>query len=146
MTTTATTCTRPGCGGTIEGGYCDTCGLAPAAGGAGAAGAAGADTASAPGQPPAPSGSGARPVPSGSGSGSARSSLGSGSGRTGSRRLRAGSSRASRGHLGAGLVEIPPVRFGLERCYRAQARQAPDQHGRVKLVDLANYVRPGTWT
>jgi serine/threonine-protein kinase PknG len=106
MTTTATTCTRPGCGGTIEGGYCDTCGLAPAAGGAGGAGAG---TASGPGQPPAPSGSGARPVPSGSGSGSARSSAGSGGGRTGSRRLRAGSSRASRGHLGAGLVEIPPV-------------------------------------
>ena len=38
------------------------------------------------------------------------------------------------------------LRFGLERCYRAQARQAPDQHGRVTLVDLANYVRPGTWT
>ena len=38
------------------------------------------------------------------------------------------------------------LRLGLERCYRAQARQAPDQHRRVKLVDLANYVRPGTWT
>jgi hypothetical protein len=29
MTTNATPCGRPGCGGTIEGGYCDTCGLAP---------------------------------------------------------------------------------------------------------------------
>ena len=38
------------------------------------------------------------------------------------------------------------LRFGLERCYRAQARQAPDQHRRIELVDRANYVRPGTWT
>ena len=37
------------------------------------------------------------------------------------------------------------LRFGLERCYRAQARQAPDQHRRIELVDLANRVRPGTW-
>ena len=37
------------------------------------------------------------------------------------------------------------LRFGLERCYRAQARQAPDQHRRIELVDLANHVRPGTW-
>ena len=90
MTTTATTCARPGCGGTIEGGYCDACGMAPAAAGPGAA--------SAPGRSPAPPGR-AGSVPSGSGAGS---------GRTGSRRLR-GSSRASRGHLGAGLVEVPPV-------------------------------------
>jgi serine/threonine-protein kinase PknG len=38
------------------------------------------------------------------------------------------------------------LRFGLERCYRAQARQAPDQRRRIKLVDLANHVRPGTWS
>jgi serine/threonine-protein kinase PknG len=36
-------------------------------------------------------------------------SRGTVSGRTGSRRARAGSTRSSRGHLGAGLVEIPPV-------------------------------------
>lgn len=29
MTTTKTTCARPGCGGTTEGGCCDTCGPAP---------------------------------------------------------------------------------------------------------------------
>jgi serine/threonine-protein kinase PknG len=98
MTTTATPCARPGCGGTIEGGYCDTCGLAPAP--AAGTGAMGAGTASAPGRPSAPSGSGAGSAPSGSGAGS---------GRTGSRRMRGGSSRASRGHLGAGLVEVPPV-------------------------------------
>jgi Protein kinase G tetratricopeptide repeat/PBP superfamily domain len=38
------------------------------------------------------------------------------------------------------------LRFGLERCYRAQARQVPDEHRRIELVDQANYVRPGTWT
>jgi serine/threonine-protein kinase PknG len=101
MTTTATTCTRPGCGGTMEGGYCATCGLAavpaPAA----------PDTASVPGRPPAPSG-GASSAPSG-GVGSGSASGRTGSGRTGSRRARRGSSRSARGHLGAGLVEIPPV-------------------------------------
>ena len=27
---TAVACTQPGCGGTIQDGYCDVCGLAPA--------------------------------------------------------------------------------------------------------------------
>jgi serine/threonine-protein kinase PknG len=80
-------CARPGCGGTIDGGYCDTCGLAPEPGQAAASAG------------PAPS---SRPASAGSAS--------AGSGRTGSgsRRTRPGS-RSSRGHLGAGLVEIPPV-------------------------------------
>src|SRR5215831_6700360 len=106
MTATATTCTRPDCGGTIEGGYCNTCGLAavpaPSA----------PDTASVAGRPPAvpaQSGGASAPAPAPAGSGSASSSGRTGSGRTGSRRMRSGSSRASRGHLGAGLVEIPPV-------------------------------------
>ena len=34
------------------------------------------------------------------------------------------------------------LRFGLERCYRAQARLAPDQRRRIELVDRANDVRP----
>jgi serine/threonine-protein kinase PknG len=38
------------------------------------------------------------------------------------------------------------LRFGLERSYRAQARQAPDLRSRIELVDLANDVRPGTWS
>jgi len=105
MTTTATTCARPGCGGTIEGGYCDACGLAAAPA------SAAPDTASIPGRPPAPAGGGAGSAPSG-GAGSAPSGSGAGSGGTGSRRMRGGSSRASRGHLGAGLVEIPPVPAG----------------------------------
>src|SRR5260370_36016597 len=92
MTTIATTCTRPGCGGTIEGGYCDTCGLAAAP---------------SPQVPPQATGSG-----SAAGSGPSSGSTGSGrtgSGRTGSGRTRGGSGRSSRGQLGAGLVEIPPV-------------------------------------
>ncbi|HEY2578512.1 MAG TPA: tetratricopeptide repeat protein, partial [Streptosporangiaceae bacterium] len=38
------------------------------------------------------------------------------------------------------------LRFGLESSYRAQARLAPDAGRRVELVDLANQVRPRTWS
>jgi serine/threonine-protein kinase PknG len=38
------------------------------------------------------------------------------------------------------------VRFGLERSYRALARQTPDEARRVELVDLANAIRPRTLT
>jgi serine/threonine-protein kinase PknG len=147
MTTTKTTCARPGCGGTIEGGYCDTCGLAPVPSQPASArpvpdpqaastiwGAAGApptrcmrpgcggtieggycDTC---GLAPVPSQlASAQPAQSwvtgptfGAGSGS--TSGPTGSSRTGSRAGRRGSSRSSRGHLGAGLVEIPPVPAG----------------------------------
>src|SRR5690242_5627473 len=103
MTSTVIKCTRPGCGGTIDGGYCDTCGLAPD-----------------PAQPAAPAGSAPSPAtfsgPGGAGiaiTGTGAGTTGTGSGRTGSgsgsRRARAGSTRSSRGHLGAGLVDIPPV-------------------------------------
>ncbi len=30
MTTSVGTCTQPGCGGTIDGGYCTVCGMAAA--------------------------------------------------------------------------------------------------------------------
>jgi serine/threonine-protein kinase PknG len=102
---TAAGCTQPGCGGTIEDGYCDVCGLAPA-----------------PAPPPGPAswsaGSGSTAVGStavgSTGTGSAGTgSAGSGSAGTGSRRgtrgSRSGSSRSSRGMLGAGLVDVPPV-------------------------------------
>jgi Protein kinase G tetratricopeptide repeat/Protein kinase G rubredoxin domain len=36
------------------------------------------------------------------------------------------------------------LRFGLEQCYRAQARLATDRAHRIELVDLANSVRPRT--
>jgi serine/threonine-protein kinase PknG len=143
---TAVACTQPGCGGTIQDGYCDVCGLAPApppaagpaagwasaqnagsiryAGGAGQGGAAasGPGPGGAPGGSgpsiSGPSGAGAGPFGSGStGSGpfgtgggwsTGLGSAGSGSG-PGTRGSRPGSGRSSRGRLGAGLVEVPPV-------------------------------------
>jgi serine/threonine-protein kinase PknG len=38
------------------------------------------------------------------------------------------------------------LRFGLERGYRALARLAADRERRIELVDMANAVRPRTWT
>jgi serine/threonine-protein kinase PknG len=90
MTSPAIKCTQPGCNGTIDGGYCDVCGVAAA---------------------PA-SGVSAQQVTSGSGRSSSTStgSRSTGTGRTRSGTTRSGrSSRPSRGSLGAGLIEIPPV-------------------------------------
>ncbi|HLH84081.1 MAG TPA: tetratricopeptide repeat protein [Trebonia sp.] len=92
---TTAVCTQPGCGGTIEDGFCTVCGLAPAPA---LAGTAAAGTAVAGGSGSAVAG----------GSGSASWSAGAGS-RRGSRGSRPGSGRSSRGGLGAGLVEVPPV-------------------------------------
>ena len=95
---TAAVCAQPGCGGTIEDGYCMVCGIAPA---------------------PRDRrerrecfdrlerferrerrpGVGVLVAGTGTGSGSRRGTRGS----------RAGSGRSSRGALGAGLVEVPPV-------------------------------------
>jgi serine/threonine-protein kinase PknG len=91
VTTAATTCTQPGCGGVIDGGYCDVCGVAAA-------------PAAIP-PPAAVPAAGRVPVTA---SVSAPVSV-SASGRTGSRGSRPGSSRSSRGSLGAGLVEVPPI-------------------------------------
>jgi serine/threonine-protein kinase PknG len=38
------------------------------------------------------------------------------------------------------------LRFGLERGYRALAILTPDPARRVELVDMANKIRPRTWT
>jgi serine/threonine-protein kinase PknG len=38
------------------------------------------------------------------------------------------------------------LRFGLERGYRGLAKLTPDNRRRVELVDMANEVRPRTWT
>src|SRR5579875_439007 len=92
---TTAVCTQPGCGGTIEDGFCTVCGLAPAPA---LAGTAASGSAVSGGSGPAVSG----------GSGSASWSAGAGS-RRGSRGSRPGSGRSSRGGLGAGLVEVPPV-------------------------------------
>jgi serine/threonine-protein kinase PknG len=87
MTTATVRCTQPGCDGTIQDGYCDTCGLAAPASSSGASG---------------PSGSAGSAL-SGSSSGSSRS--------TRSRARGRGTSRSARGRLGAGLVDIPPVPY-----------------------------------
>ena len=126
---TAAACTQtPGCGGTIEDGYCTVCGLAPApvpagfavgtgavgtgAAGTGAAGTGAAGTGMA--GTGAAAASSAWSVPSGTGTaasgtwGSVSGSAGTGS-RRGTRGSRPGSGRSSRGRLGAGLVYVPPV-------------------------------------
>jgi serine/threonine-protein kinase PknG len=38
------------------------------------------------------------------------------------------------------------LRFGLERGYRALASLTPDPARKIELVDMANGVRPKTWT
>jgi hypothetical protein len=38
------------------------------------------------------------------------------------------------------------LRFGLESSYRARARLTFERGRRIQLVDLANSVRPRTWT
>jgi serine/threonine-protein kinase PknG len=117
---TATRCTQPGCGGTIEDGFCAVCGLAPDPAPSGASSAVPASAVPAAGAaspaylaPSVPFGS-AGTVGSTGSVGSAGSPAGSsGSAGTGSRRgsrgSRPGSGRSSRGRLGAGLVEVPPI-------------------------------------
>jgi serine/threonine-protein kinase PknG len=86
------------CGGTIEDGYCNVCGLA----------AAPAPAASTPASQGAGSGSG----PAGSGSAGSGTSTGRRTaGTRGTRGSRRTSGRSARGRLGAGLVEIPPVPY-----------------------------------
>ena len=100
------TCTS--CGGTIEDGYCNVCGLAAAPVPASAPAAAPARSAS------APAGSASAPAVSASAS-AVSASAGSGSAvsrrTTGPRGSRRTSGRSARGRLGAGLVEIPPVPY-----------------------------------
>ncbi|MGW4119406.1 tetratricopeptide repeat protein [Nocardia sp. NPDC004711] len=102
---TMTHCLRPDCGGTIQDGFCDECGLAPAAP---------AQHVSAPVL--AATFTEAAPTPDGhpvsrTGVGSARSGRQSrrGSSRSSSRSTR--TARSSRGRLGAGLVSIPQVPY-----------------------------------
>ncbi len=89
MTTAMVRCTQPGCDGTIQDGYCTTCGLAAAA-------------------PPPAAGPSGLSGPSGP-SGPSASTQGTRSrGRGSSAR---GTVRSARGRLGAGLVDIPPVPY-----------------------------------
>jgi len=112
----AQACVRPGCTGTIEDGYCDTCGMAaqPAAAHAGAAGGGAASSARTTGRGTAPSartttGTTSTGRSTGRTRGSARSARTSTSRGTGS--TSRGSRSTGRGGLGLGLVEIPEVEY-----------------------------------
>jgi serine/threonine-protein kinase PknG len=95
MGETMSQCARPGCAGTVEDDglgnlYCDTCGLAPVAGGAAGSGTAGS------GAVPGGSANGAAPGGGSGPSGSAGSSRSGGSSRSTSSSRSSGSSRSSR--------------------------------------------------
>jgi serine/threonine-protein kinase PknG len=47
--------------------------------------------------------------------------------------------------LGCDMTERS-LRFGLERSYRAQAQLTSDRRRRTLLVDMANDIRPSTWS
>ncbi len=85
-----TACTQMGCGGEIQDGYCDVCGMAATSASNGSASTGSAST-------------GSRSASTGPTSGSTRS------GRTRTARGSSGASR--RGQLGVGLVEVPPVPY-----------------------------------
>ena len=101
-------CGRPGCDGTIDGGYCDSCGLAPAiprppgADRATASVAASVAASSPPRADQHRSGASVRSAPV-----TVTGAIG-GTTRTGGQ---VSARSASRGHLGAGLVEVPPVDY-----------------------------------
>jgi serine/threonine-protein kinase PknG len=105
-----TACSRPGCEGSVEDGYCNVCGMA-------ASQAQSGSGSSPAGQPEPGHGSfslGSASLGSASLGSASLASLGSSpaSGRTTSGRSRPGSTGASRrGMLGAGLVEVPPVPY-----------------------------------
>jgi serine/threonine-protein kinase PknG len=116
MSTAAiSTCTS--CGGTIEDGYCNVCGLAaaPAQAQAPAAGSASAGSASAGSASAGSASAGSASGGSTSGGSGPAGSATAGSRRTagtrGTRGSRRTSGRSARGRLGAGLVEIPPVPY-----------------------------------
>ncbi|MFE3989097.1 tetratricopeptide repeat protein [Nocardia tengchongensis] len=102
---TMTHCLRPGCGGTIDDGFCDECGLAPAPPSASAGPTALTATAS------TSNGHAMSAAQSMTAAGSSRSGRQSrrGSSRSSSRSTR--TARSSRGRLGAGLVSIPQVPY-----------------------------------
>src|SRR5712691_2136048 len=123
MTTPPERCTRPGCAGTIDGGYCNVCGLAaqpapiPSSGGSGRTGSGSTGSGSTGSGSTGSGSTGSGSTGSGSTGSTGSGASGSGSSRTGTGRTRSGStrsgrsSRPSRGSLGAGLIEIPPVPY-----------------------------------
>jgi serine/threonine-protein kinase PknG len=132
-------CQQPGCDGTIQDGYCDTCGLAPAGAvhilvaGDGRGGVSGDDLRRADGQ---------------------LGQLVLDDVRR--QQLIIEVLRAALEWCTAGPAEGPPilgcepnaraVRFGLERSYRTLARLTPDASRRIELVYMANAIRPRTLT
>jgi serine/threonine-protein kinase PknG len=158
----AVPCAQPRCGGTIEDGYCTVCGLAPTLagsggpGGPGASGPAGASVPAAvsglasPAAPAFPAGRSAS-FPSGrsaslSGSVGSTGTIGT-RGSAGSRGSRSGSGRLSRGRLGAGLVEVPPVP-ALDPASAVLADPRVPEHKRFcgncgELVGQSRDGRPG---
>jgi hypothetical protein len=122
------TCTQPGCGGTIQDGYCDTCGLA----------ASGPAPSSAPSGPSAWSGS--APATS-----VRRQQLTVEVLRAALDWCTAGQP-AGKGPILGCEPNARALRFGLERSYRALARLTPDEDRRKELVDMANAIRPRTLT
>ena len=127
-----TTCAQPGCGGTIQDGYCDTCGLAASAS--------------------------SGPSASSRNRGRGSSRLGQLVVDDVRRQqvtveiLRAALDWCATGQpAGTGPIlgcepNARALRFGLERSYRALARLTPDEDRRIELVDLANAIRPRTLT
>ena len=57
-----------------------------------------------------------------------------------------GAARAADGRILGCEPNERALRFGLERGYRALASLTPDPARKVELVDMANAVRPRTWT
>jgi serine/threonine-protein kinase PknG len=60
--------------------------------------------------------------------------------------VRAKANGTAKGHVLGHRLSEPDLRIGLESCYRTLARQAGSKTDRVALVDLANTIRPRTWT
>ncbi len=92
MSVASKRCSREGCDGEIEDGYCNVCGMAAV--------------------PSATPAAGSAKAPSSTSSSAVSGTAGTGAtGRTGSRGTRGSRSTSSRGNLGAGLVEVPPVPY-----------------------------------
>ena len=79
------------------------------------------------------------------GGASGNGASGSGAPRNGGAAAPAPRPRGSAPILGCQLTERS-IRFGLETSYRALARLTSDDARRIQLVDMANAVRPRTWT
>ena len=126
------TCTQPGCGGTIDGGFCNRCGLEPPNAGS------------------AVTGTGPSGLMAGTGSaaiGSSRSATLSSSSRlgAGSKRRSGGSTQSSsRLHIGLGLVAVPELpQLAPESVIIANPQVPPNQRycRKSRLPDAREILR-----